>query len=162
MTLRSGPGTHAVSVFGPGTFFAATEGAADWQTRRVWRVGPSLQVHVPAGPQKLRLYTYATAGRTPRVYWELAGGERAGISELEPLAPEGRSDVLDRRGEALPWSFVGPALDAGRPITLTFGEGLERDVTLFFEGDDELLVRAIATWPTAPAAPSVLQRVRTP
>ena len=162
MTLRSGPGTHAVSVFGSGTFFAATEGAADWQTRRVWRVGPSLQIHVPAGPQKLRLYTYATAGRMARVYWEVAGDTRAGISELEPLAPAGRTDVLGRRGEALPWSFVGPALDAGPPVTLEFGEGGERDVALFFEGDDDLLVRAIATWSSEPQTPAVLQRVRTP
>jgi hypothetical protein len=162
MTLRSGPGTHAVSVFGPGTFFASTEGAADWQTRRVWRLGPSLQVHVPAGPQKLRIYTYATAGRTPRVYWEVAGDTGASISALEPLAPTGRSDVLERRGEALPWSFVGESLDAGTPVTLSFAEGGERDVSLFFEGDDDLLVRAISTWPSAPEAPPVLQRVRNP
>jgi hypothetical protein len=162
MTVRSGPGTHRVSVWGPGTFFALTQGAADWQTRRVWRVGPQLQVHVPAGPQRLRLYTYATAGRTPRVYWEVAGGARAAISELEPLAPTGRTDVLGGRGEALPWSFVGPALDAGAPITLAFGEGGERDVAFYFEGDDDLLVRAIATWSGALAAPAVLQRVRNP
>jgi hypothetical protein len=163
MTTRAGPGEHAVSVFGRGTFFAATLGGADWQTRRVWRVGPSLQVAVPAGPQKLRIYTYATAGQVPRVYWEVNGGARAAISELEPLEPTGRSEVYGRRGEALPWSFVGPALDAGSPVTLDFGEGGERDVTLYFEGDDDLLVRAVATWSQAPStAPAVLQRVRTP
>jgi hypothetical protein len=162
MTLRTGPGTHHVSVTGLGAFYAATQGAAEWQTRRVWRVGPSLRVHVPAGPQKLRVYTYATAGTAPRVYWEVAGLSRASISDLEPLAPEGRIDVLTGRSEAVPWSFVGPTLDAGAPVTLAFGDGPERDVELYFEGDDDLLVRAVASWTLAPTATSALQRVRNP
>jgi hypothetical protein len=96
------------------------------------------------------------------VYWEIAGEGAAAIAELEPLAPTGRSDGLGRRGEALPWSFVGPALDAGTPVTLSFAEGGERDVSLYFEGDDDLLVRAISTWPSEPEVPPVLQRVRNP
>ena len=120
-------------------------------------------MHVPAGPQKLRVYTYATIGKVPRVYWEVAGAGRASISDIPPLAPEGRADVVTHRSEALPWSFVGPAPDAGPPVTLTFGEGDARDVNLYFEGDDDLLVRAISTWPTAPTATqSALARVRAP